>query len=120
MERDPDTSAKPGRANAFLLQEFARYYLAKKPLQAQGQELETKAELLQSGELGPLLGRWKTQGRPKLPPQGRVFPPSPSRVLPLVALREQTQKIVKGTQWESSHPCCLLGIGFLLYKMGGQ
>nr|XP_060460489.1 equilibrative nucleoside transporter 2 [Panthera onca] len=30
--------------------EFARYYLAKKPLQAQGQELETKAELLQSDE----------------------------------------------------------------------
>uniref|UniRef100_A0A452U3E9 Solute carrier family 29 member 2 n=1 Tax=Ursus maritimus TaxID=29073 RepID=A0A452U3E9_URSMA len=28
--------------------EFARYYLAKKPSQAQGQELETKAELLQS------------------------------------------------------------------------
>ncbi|XP_032345797.1 equilibrative nucleoside transporter 2 isoform X5 [Camelus ferus] len=27
---------------------FARYYLAKKPSQAQGQELETKAELLQS------------------------------------------------------------------------
>ncbi|KAF5920863.1 hypothetical protein HPG69_006174 [Diceros bicornis minor] len=30
--------------------EFARYYLAKKPLQAQGQEMETKAELLQSDE----------------------------------------------------------------------
>ncbi|XP_077718640.1 equilibrative nucleoside transporter 2 isoform X5 [Canis aureus] len=30
--------------------EFARYYLAKKPSQAQGQELETKAELLQSDE----------------------------------------------------------------------
>ncbi|XP_053418170.1 equilibrative nucleoside transporter 2 isoform X2 [Nycticebus coucang] len=29
---------------------FARYYLAKKPLQAQPQELETKAELLQSDE----------------------------------------------------------------------
>ncbi|XP_069326467.1 equilibrative nucleoside transporter 2 isoform X2 [Eulemur rufifrons] len=28
---------------------FARYYLAKKPLQAQAHELETKAELLQSG-----------------------------------------------------------------------
>lgn len=74
MERDPDTSAKPGRANTFLLQEFARYYLAKKPSQAQGQELETKAELLQSGELGPLLGRWKTQGRLKLPLQESIFP----------------------------------------------
>ncbi|XP_031303813.1 equilibrative nucleoside transporter 2 isoform X2 [Camelus dromedarius] len=31
---------------------FARYYLAKKPSQAQGQELETKAELLQSDENG--------------------------------------------------------------------
>ncbi|XP_036785865.2 equilibrative nucleoside transporter 2 isoform X2 [Manis pentadactyla] len=30
--------------------EFARYYLAKKPSQAQGQELETKAELLQPDE----------------------------------------------------------------------
>ncbi|XP_059004196.1 equilibrative nucleoside transporter 2 isoform X3 [Mustela lutreola] len=30
--------------------EFARYYLAKKPSQAPGQELETKAELLQSDE----------------------------------------------------------------------
>ncbi|KAB0362521.1 hypothetical protein FD754_006677 [Muntiacus muntjak] len=29
---------------------FARYYLAKKPSKAQGQELETKAELLQSDE----------------------------------------------------------------------
>nr|XP_031546784.1 equilibrative nucleoside transporter 2 isoform X5 [Vicugna pacos] len=31
---------------------FARYYLAKKPSQAKGQELETKAELLQSDENG--------------------------------------------------------------------
>lgn len=103
MERDPDTSAKPGGANAFLLQEFARYYLVKKPLQAQGQELETKAELLQSGELGTLLGRWKTQGRLKLPPQRSVFPLSPCRVPPRpppVALCEQTQKIMKGIQWE--------------------
>lgn len=42
--------------NSFLLQEFARYYLAKKPSQAQGQELETKAELLQPGEWGPCWG----------------------------------------------------------------
>ncbi|KAK2497543.1 hypothetical protein MC885_007713 [Smutsia gigantea] len=32
--------------------EFARYYLAKKPSQAQSQELETKAELLQPDENG--------------------------------------------------------------------
>ena len=57
MGRDPDTSAKPGRANTFFLQEFARYYLAKEPSKAQGQELETKAELLHSGEPGTLLGR---------------------------------------------------------------
>lgn len=50
MGKDPDTSTKTGRANTFFLQEFARHYLAKKPSQAQGQELETKAELLQSGE----------------------------------------------------------------------
>ncbi|XP_065793874.1 equilibrative nucleoside transporter 2 isoform X2 [Muntiacus reevesi] len=31
-------------------EKFARYYLAKKPSKAQGQELETKAELLQSDE----------------------------------------------------------------------
>lgn len=77
MERDPDASAKPGRANAFLLQEFARYYLAKKPSQVQGQELETKAELLQSGEPGTLLGRGKTQRRVKPP----LWDTSPSRVL---------------------------------------
>ncbi|EQB77691.1 equilibrative nucleoside transporter 2 [Camelus ferus] len=45
-------TAKPGRDKAFILQKFARYYLAKKPSQAQGQELETKAELLQSDENG--------------------------------------------------------------------
>ena len=54
---------KPGRDNAFLLQKFARYYLAKKPSKAHSQELETKAELLQSGEPGTLPGRWKSQGR---------------------------------------------------------
>ncbi|XP_036077314.1 equilibrative nucleoside transporter 2 isoform X4 [Rousettus aegyptiacus] len=35
--------------------EFARHYLAKKPSQAQGQELETKAELLQSDEKNGIL-----------------------------------------------------------------
>lgn len=63
MEREPDASATPGRANAFLLQEFARYYLAKKPSQAPGQELETKAELLQSGEFRtPLSGSARLGG----------------------------------------------------------
>ena len=38
-----------------LLQEFARYYLAKKLSQAPAQEPETKAELLQAGEKNGIL-----------------------------------------------------------------
>lgn len=40
----------PCRHFSILLQEFARYYLAKKPSRSPTHELETKAELLQPGK----------------------------------------------------------------------
>ncbi|KAG8522625.1 Equilibrative nucleoside transporter 2 [Galemys pyrenaicus] len=44
------TPASLRESRHFPLQEFARYYLAKKPSRTPGQELETKAELLQADE----------------------------------------------------------------------
>lgn len=71
--------------NSFLLQEFARYYLAKKPSQAQGQELETKAELLQPGEWGPA-GEVEALRRLEPPLQESISPLSPTRALSLSSL----------------------------------
>ena len=76
-----NTCTKPGGANAFLLQEFARYYLAKKSSLAQGRELETKAELLRSGEPRALLGEVETWRNLEPPPQGSISSLSPTRAL---------------------------------------
>lgn len=111
MEREPDASATPGRANAFLLQEFARYYLAKKPSQAPGQELETKAELLQSGEFRtPLSGSARLGGggvvggnprEAEATSAGKRFPsgtPPQLESSTLVDSCEQTQKESSGSR----------------------
>nr|XP_008531496.1 PREDICTED: equilibrative nucleoside transporter 2 isoform X3 [Equus przewalskii] len=63
--------------------EFARYYLAKEPSKAQGQELETKAELLHSDEKdgipnSPLTLDLDSEKEPELEPEELQQPGKPS------------------------------------------
>ncbi|XP_046498989.1 equilibrative nucleoside transporter 2 isoform X3 [Equus quagga] len=63
--------------------EFARYYLAKEPSKAQGQELETKAELLHSDEKdgipnSPLTLDLDSEKEPELEPEEPQQPGKPS------------------------------------------